>query len=266
MNTQLIFQQIKNHYWQFQTNGWQSLKMGANGGILAISFHADGSLGFPTKMDFLPNYKSWNWDDQLQVIQIIDSKGEVVIQLAPPYHDEYKLVLKEIDSDNTFVSYYLLESYMDNLWAPTPLLDNNELVSVNQRPLIIKSGSTQNNYCDEDIQLFIIDSDWNEVSFWYQAYNYLIEHPNSGPICLILKATQLDDEWLLNYNSDKLIIVDNQNGNFQMIHGSRSLILDLMTELVFQLRSEELLKKTPIIMEILSKLLRSSFEGRYQFI
>ena len=265
MNKQEIFQQLKDHYWLFQIDGWQLLRMGSNnGGMLAITFEADGSLTFPSKLGFLPRYRGWRFDEQHQEILLVNAQEETIVRLKPPVQDdEYRLVLNHVNSNDTYMTHFLLEPTMNDLWAPTPIMEESEFTSVNAIPTIITTkDSDQSQLITKGIQVIELPGSFESVDFWLAAYDELIIRPANSPVALTADIGQLNQLQLLDYETTNLMIGSNESNTVTNILGSRAIMTEILAELSFQLRQNQLIGINQNVQTKLKSILNGSFKGR----
>ena len=265
MNKQEIFQQLKDHYWLFQIDGWQLLRMGSNnGGMLAITFEADGSLTFPSKLGFLPRYRGWRFDEQHQEILLVNAQEETIVRLKPPVQDdEYRLVLNHVNSNDTYMTHFLLEPTMNDLWAPTPIMEESEFTSVNAIPTIITTkDSDQSQLITKGIQVIELPGSFESVNFWLAAYDELINRPTNSPVWLTADIGQRNQLQLLNLEPANLMIDINESNTVTNILGFRVIVMELLAELSFRLRQNQINGTNQTVQTVIISVLKQCFQGR----
>lgn len=264
MNRKIIFEKLKKLTWTFQKNGNETIIMGNGSGRLAISFEEDGTLTFPNKLGFLPGYRFWKWDDSKQEILLLNEQKQVVLHLLPPTlnTNNYNWLLKDINSNDTFVNQYLIGRMINDLWAPTPLIDSNELISINNLPTVFTDYLNSKFSSINGVKVLKIDNEFTSLKFWEQVYEYLITHPMSQPIC-VTSDNELSLQWLNNNDLNSIMVKQIPNYELSAIWGPRELMVELIGEVLSTERQLILKNKTRPVLEMMEHTLKNVFAKRY---
>lgn len=265
-----IFSKIACHWWKVM-NGAGTVSMGENGGILVYQFEQDGSLSFPSEISFLPSERLWHWDENQQIIELLNEHGDLREQLLPPFWDGNYYILKSLsDADTT----YRCEPYIENIiqlkWAPDPILQSSGLSLTKAIPVCLKSqieNSEISNALGEDqIETISIINEYSSFDFWRISYDLIIDHFFWSNIAVL--SPQFEQSTLLNSNTtnSKLQIYINIRSEIVGILGSRSLLTELIGESILQYRLYVYSSKTCSIQSVIMSVLNQNFNDRMTII
>lgn len=193
MDSRSVYQQLKGHEWIVKANGASHVRMGSNGGILALEFLSNGQIGSESNMAFWPNVKKWQFDERSQQIQFVDINDEVVQSFSLPKRNGNQVYLQEIGGRDQYTYSLITDSTRNLLEVPMPSqIELGNGIPVQKSDVVVQLNGTTESPLAVSIQRTGMNFeqlcvDLTTAAGWQELAKFIVDHPGYEHL-LVAKA------------------------------------------------------------------------------
>lgn len=236
------------------------LKLGTStSGMLAIVFHRDGTIGFPTNLAFKPSeYRGWDFDEANQEIIFLDTNHQESKRGTVPKQWAGKsLKIDSIGEDTLFTS----EPYVEKRAIKDRILGGTNLCFIPDKNYEFEAFQSM---ARAGFATKLVDSTNSIINFLSVVYDYVAMHPQLEKIII----SQISLASLKEAPYGKLIFTnDNGNPSFDYLAGNRGIVMELLTTVLSEnnkrrLNPEDFRSEDDLLQEILT----NRFSNRYALV
>ena len=233
MNQQTAYNALKNKVWILYhsvRDDWAKTTTMGDKGILTIAFEKNGNLSFPSTMGFLPNIRTWNFDEQNQTVVLNKENGAPDRILKLPVEDHVGRLFMYDSSKQTDWFECFNNINLDDLYSPVVIPSEHKKIIVWSE--IIKSGTglLVENASKALVSMKKIEAE-NLWQFLDTAYYYLITHSKLDFVGIVIKDINISANRLLE-TPKRLTVYKKSDSEIGIILGSRAELIELLAEIL----------------------------------
>lgn len=268
LNKEQLKDLICDRFWTFRgfddKKHFSTLFIGTEpgSGMLALWFHRDGSITFPTNVAFEPGeYRHWDFDEDAQEIIFFDYNQQPSKRAHCPvqwFGDSLKIELIS-DSDNTEV--FSHEPHVDQFALKNRVIGGIHMFFA---PRSVYNFELFQDLAFLNFNIKLIDTEDSIIDFLHEVYQYAIAHPQLEELVISQEGqphVQLSREHKLLFTSN-----DGQP-SYNYFSGERPLVIELLTVILAEnrkrlLNPDDSRNEKEMIQDIIS----NRFTDRYEII
>lgn len=189
MNRNDLVEEISEKDWIVEVKmglgSGSSITMGKHG-VIVITFNDDGTITFPSNIDFWPSeYHRWEFDEENQKIKFLNPEGDVSSIFGLPEKMGSRLVMNDHDhraQKRRLVTYLKLNREIRNQIMPSVKLNAGNIIMTNvnnSRSPLLKMVKK------EQIAVHTLNKDLFSIDGMEEVFDYLIKHDQVQKVSLI---------------------------------------------------------------------------------
>ncbi|PWF99914.1 hypothetical protein [Levilactobacillus bambusae] len=258
MDSQGIYRQLKGHEWIFMANGIQRVKMGKNGGVLAIEFLENGELSSESNMKFWPASRCWRFNETQQIIELLNLEGTVVERFEKPKGYGNRVMMRQVNGKDTYEYRVTTDSIRNQVLAPEPIQMNLGNALTKERvDLVIQLGGgsespLMRSMSDLGLSGIKFDADLDTRLGWLSLYWELFAHPEVNRLAIVDSNYTLLMDPFPHVKANRIYLDDQLEigtlGNGQRVQkllrtvliGDRAILLELSSALLNRLTPDKI--------------------------
>ncbi|TLQ04820.1 hypothetical protein FEZ51_04065 [Pediococcus stilesii] len=232
MNYTELMEQIGNQEWTVEVKlglgDGSTITMGRYG-IIVIIFNEDGSITFPSHLDFLPlEYDHWKFDEEKQEINFMNPEGQISSVIGLPQKFGTRLIMYDHDQGKQkrrFVAYPSLQEKIRQQKLPHAEINEGNIIFAHDYVDSPIKAMVER----EELAIHRLKNSPSEIEGLREVFNYLIENSDLKNIMVTTNNNLEKDPFEESINFKMAV----ERTPFTLV-ASRSLMIEVVGKLLIE--------------------------------